>query len=151
MIKPSNIVSALTALLRKIDDLVEAMGGDESRIVAYDDIYPQNVNLPHAIHEMPSPSILVVYQDWGVGADENGQPINHRLTIYIRPAADSSYSDLTSMFINGIPADQPLQLINITVLDDLDPMQIEGRCSRQLDEEGVEYWELNITFNEKWG
>lgn len=151
MIKPTDIADALVALLRAIPDLVDEMGGDEQRISAYPDVYPYNVDLQKAVHDMPSPSILIAYRDWGEGSMGKGQPINHLLTIFLRPGAESSYSDLTTLLINGIPAGQPLAMINAEVHADLDPMRIEGRCGRQQDAEGVEYWELNISLNEKWG
>jgi hypothetical protein len=151
VINPAEIVDALVVLLRGIPELVDSVGGDEEKIFAYVDQYPQNVNLPRAIHVMPSPAVMVAYQDWGEGSFGAGQPINHRLTIYVRPAVESSYSDMTAILVNGIPSGQPLSLINATIKDGLDPMKIEGRCGRQLDAEGVEFWELNISFNEKWG
>lgn len=147
MVNPSEIVSSLVSLLKTIPDLVELLGNNSERIYAYLDIYPQNVNLQKAVHDMESPSVMVAYQDWGI----EGGPIIHHLTIYMRPGTDTSYSDMTLLFVDGVPAGSPVALINASIHDDLDLMRIEGRCARQLDSEGVEFWQLDISLNEKWG
>ncbi len=77
--------------------------------------------------------------------------MGHRLTIYVKPATDSSYSDLTALLVNGIPAGQPLPLIRAKIHGDLLPMRVEGECGREVDADGVEYWTLNVSFIEKWG
>ena len=62
MIDTSVLVDNLVATLRDIPDLVEEMGGDPERIYAYHDQYPKKVSLTHAIHQMPAPSIMAVWQ-----------------------------------------------------------------------------------------
>ncbi len=151
MVKPSDIVAALVALLRSIPDLVAEMGGDEERIYGYLDVYPVNVNRRNAIHNMPTPSVMVVYGDWGEDEFGAGQPFSHSVTVYVRPPDGGCYSDLTRLLVYGVPSGQPLPMVNITVLDDLQPMKIEGRCGPDLDAEGVEFCALNVRFLEKWG
>lgn len=151
MILPTVVRDALVTALRSIPGLVSQLNADAENIRAYEDVYPQNTNLAAAVHDMVPPSILVAYQTWGETEFGGGMPIRHRLSIYVRPAVDSSYSDLTALFVNGIPAGQPLPMITATIHADLDPMRLDGDCVRELDAEGVEYWILNVSFNEKWG
>ncbi len=151
MIAPMAVRDALVTALRGLPELVLQMQGEAERIRGYEDIYPQNTNLPVAIQGMVPPSILVAYQAWGPAESGGGQPMGHRLTIYVKPATGSSYSDLTALLVNGIPAGQPLPLITATIHSDLDPMRVEGECGREVDADGVEYWTLNVSFIEKWG
>jgi hypothetical protein len=62
MIDPSEIITNLVAMLRDVPDLVVEVGGDFERIYAYHDQYPKNASLVHAIHQMPAPSIMAVWQ-----------------------------------------------------------------------------------------
>ena len=68
MIDTSVLVDNLVATLRDIPDLVEEMGGDPERIYAYHDQYPKKVSLTHAIHQMPAPSIMAVWQGTAPGS-----------------------------------------------------------------------------------
>jgi hypothetical protein len=61
MIDTTLLVDALVDMLRDIPELVAALGAPD-RIRAYHDRFPDLVSLPHAIHQMPTPSILVVWQ-----------------------------------------------------------------------------------------
>lgn len=151
MIVPSALVAALVAKLRLVPELVTGMGGDATRIYGYLDVYPQNTNRMKAVHSMPSPAVMVCYDDWGEGSMGPGAPINHSLSIYVRPADGAAYADLTTYLVAGVPAGQTLAMCNVTILDDLDLMRIEGRCGPSLDEEGIEFCSLKISFNEKWG
>ena len=65
MIDTSDLVDNLVAVLRDIPELVEEMGGDPERIFAYHDQYPKRSSLAHAIHQMPAPSIMAVWQGTG--------------------------------------------------------------------------------------
>ena len=62
MVDPSVLVDNLVAMLRDIQDLVLEMDGDPDRIYAYHDQYPKQSSLTHAIHQMPAPSIMAVWQ-----------------------------------------------------------------------------------------
>jgi hypothetical protein len=151
MMLPANVVDALVAKLQVIPDLVAELGGDPGAISAYVDVYPSATNLPKAVTGMRSSSILVVYDSWGTGSEGGFHPINHRVEIYMRPRDGGSYSTLSTHLVNGIPAGQPLPMINLMIDSGLLPMAIEGRCTRELDSEQVEYWLLPISFNETWG
>jgi hypothetical protein len=151
MVDPEDLVDELVALLRAVPALVTAMGEDATRIYGYDDEYPQTTNLPRAIHKMASPSVMVVYAGFGIGSMGRGQPINHAVTICVRPGPDASIFDIGKLLVDGTPTGQAVAMIYLTVDTALDPMEVEGRYNRQVDAEGVEYWELNISFNEKWG
>jgi hypothetical protein len=152
MVKPSDVVDALVAMLQAIPDLVDALNGDSSLIYAYLDTYPQNVDREKAVHDMESPSVMVVYEDFGIGSEGQAATTNHRLTIYARPAADVSGSDLAYLIVSGVPTGEPTNLItSAEIHSDLLPMRMDGRFGPQRDVEGVEYWSASISFNEKWG
>jgi hypothetical protein len=148
---PADVVDALVAKLQAVPDLVTELGGDPGSISAYVDVYPSATNLPKAVTTMPSSSILVVYDSWGIGSEGGYHPMNHRVEIYMRPRDGGSYSKLSTLLVNGIPTGQPLPMINLQIDPGLLPMAIEGRCTRELDSEGVEYWLLPISYNETWG
>jgi hypothetical protein len=151
MIEACEIVNSLIDLLRDIPELVDEVSGDENRIYAYDDRYPQNENLRKAIHSMKSPSIMVAYRSFGPGSMDEGQPINHKIEICARPGMNRSCHEIGRLLVDGVPKNQPLPMFTITVLDDLDPMVLETDWEPQEDAEGMEFWMLTISFNEKWG
>src|SRR5579885_2439381 len=62
MINPAELVDNLVALLRSIPDLVAEMDGDPKRIYAYHDQYPKQASLAQAIHTMPAPAVMAVWQ-----------------------------------------------------------------------------------------
>jgi hypothetical protein len=151
VIDPEDLVAELVALLQAIPELVTAMGEDATRIYGHADQYPQNVNLARAVHGALSPSVMVAYRGFGPGSMGAGQPIKHAITLYVRPGINGSCSAIGKLLIDGVPAGQPLPMVSATVDDDLDPMFLEGNYESQEDAEGVEYWQLNISFNQKWG
>lgn len=148
MQKPSDVVAALVTKLRSIPELVAELSGEDSRIYAYEDVYPTSGTLIEAIYAAPSPSVMVAYSGWAL---QGTGPIQHAVSVYVRPAPDGSYIDLTRLMVYGVPAGQPLPMINCEINDNLDPMELSGGCTRQTDEAGFEYWLLTATFNEKWG
>ena len=84
MIDPSEIVNNLVAMLRDIPDLVTEVGGDATRIYAYHDSYPKNVSLAHAIHQMPAPSIMAVWQGTQPGSFGGVDVWKHQVTLFLR-------------------------------------------------------------------
>ena len=81
MIDPSVLVDNLVAMLRDIQDLVLEMDGDPERIYAYHDQYPKQSSLTHAIHQMPAPSIMAVWQGTGPGSFGGMDVWKHQVTL----------------------------------------------------------------------
>lgn len=147
MIKPSDITSNIVSLLRAIPELVEAMEGDEERIFVYDDTYPVGINRIDAIRTAPSPSVMVMYRSTGEAVA--GGVWTHRVSLYLRPQNNGSYSDLAYLIFAGIPTGQSLAFPNCEIHKDLLEIRIEGEATPIVDDEGVEYMELNLRFEER--
>jgi hypothetical protein len=147
VIKPSDITSEIVTLLRAIPALVEAMGDDDERIYVYDDTYPVNVNRSDAIRNAPSPSVMVMYRSTGEAVA--GGMWTHRVSLYLRPKDGGSYSDLAYLIFSGVPTGHGYAFPNCEVHQDLADMRIEGEATPTVDDEGVEYMEVNLRFEEK--
>ena len=139
-------MEALANALKGTAALVAAMGGDRGRIVVYDDTYPIGVNFQRALHELPSPGILLRYR--GLRESEPGFRFSHAVALYARPQAGDAYSGLIYLVMTGTPIGQPLELMNMSLLSGLNPMRLEGDFAPVVDDEGVEYLEVNLRFEE---
>src|ERR1039457_1309398 len=84
MIDPSELITNLIGTLRDIPDLVVEMGGDAERIYPYHDSYPKNVSLVHAIHAMPAPGLMVVWQGTQPGSFGGVDVWKHQITLFLR-------------------------------------------------------------------
>jgi hypothetical protein len=80
----NSLVDSLIAVLRDIPELVEEMAGDTERISVYHDQYPKWSNLAIAIHTMPAPGIMAVWQGTSPGSFGNVDVWKHQVTLYLR-------------------------------------------------------------------
>ena len=154
MIDPSEIVTNLVDALRDIEVLVKEMGDDENRIYAYLDSYPQQVSLVHAIHQMPVPGILVAWQGSAPGSFGGMDVWKHRITLFLRATGTSdsdqstAYYTLFRLITKGVPASgDGTAMYNHTVHESCYPMDLP-QIQRQTDAEGLDYFEVPITFTE---
>ena len=153
MIDPSEIVTNLVAMLRDVPDLVAEMGGDFERIYAYHDQYPKNVSLVHAIHQMPAPSIMAVWQGTQPGSFGGVDVWKHQVTLFLRAketfAGDppTAYYRLFRLITKGIPTSAGVEMINATVHTSCYPMDLP-LIQRQTDAEGLDYFEVPLSFTE---
>ena len=152
MIDASEIVDNLVAALQDIEDLVAAMGDDPERIYAYHDQYPKKVSLAHAIHQMPAPSIMAVWQGSGPGSFGGMDVWKHQVTLYLRAGEKSDgdatpYYKLFRLITKGTPAKTGTQMINAAIHASCYPMDLPS-IQRQTDAEGLDYFEVPITFTE---
>jgi len=153
MINPAELVDNLVALLRAIPDLVAEMDGDPERIYAYHDQYPKKASVAHAIHAMPAPSIMAVWQGTAPGTFGSVDVWKHQVTLYLRSReADESdppaaYYRLFRLISKGIPACADVPMLNATVHPSCYPMDLPS-IQRQTDAEGLDYFEVPITFTE---
>ncbi len=153
MIDTSVLVDNLVAALRDIAPLVHEMGGDPDRIYAYHDQYPKKGSLAHALHQMPTPSIMAVWQGTGPGSFGGFDVWKHQVTLYIRARETfdgdppTPYYRIFRLITKGVPAASGQQMLNTTIHPSCHPMDLPS-IQRQTDAEGLDYFEVPITFTE---
>ena len=153
MINPAELVDNLVALLRSIPDLVAEMDGDPKRIYAYHDQYPKKASLAQAIHTMPAPAVMAVWQGTAPGTFGSADVWRHQITLYLR-ARETDESDppaayyrLFRLITKGVPEGTEVAMLNATVHPSCYPMDLP-LIQRQTDAEGLDYFEVPITFTE---
>ncbi len=153
MIDTAVLVDNLVAALRGIPGLLDEMGGDPERIFAYHDSYPKKVSLAHAIHTMPAPAIMAVWQGTAPGAFGGFDVWKHSVTLYLRTRESfdgeprSPYNTMHRLIVKGVPAQFGQQMLNVQVHPSCHPMDLPS-IQRQTDAEGLDYFEVPITFTE---
>ena len=153
MIDSSEIVDNLVAMLRDIPALVDEMGGDPDRIFAYHDQYPKNISLVHAIHSMPSPSIMAVWQGTAPGSFGGVDVWKHQITLFLRARETfdgetaGTYYRLFRLIVKGIPDSTGQEMLNATVHPACNAMDLP-QISRQTDAEALDYFEVPLSFTE---
>jgi hypothetical protein len=153
MINPAELVDNLVALLRAIPDLVAEMDGDPERIYAYHDQYPKKASLAQAIHNMPAPAVMAVWQGTAPRTFGSVDVWKHQVTLYLR-ARETDESDppaayyrLFRLITKGVPAGSEVPMLNAIVHPSCYPMDLP-LIQRQTDAEGLDYFEVPITFTE---
>ena len=153
MIDPSLLVDSLVTMLRDIQDLVLEMDGDPERIFAYHDQYPKRSSLAHAIHQMPAPSIMLAWQGTAPGLFGGVDVWKHQVTLYLRARETfdgdppTAYYRLFRLITKGVPASADVAMLNATIHHSCYPMDLP-MIQRQTDAEGLDYFEVPITFTE---
>lgn len=151
MIDPSEIITSLVAMLSDIPDLVVEMGGDADRIYPYHDSYPKNVSLVHAIHSMPAPGLMVVWQGTQPGSFGGVDVWKHQITLFLRAKEETTvgtaYYKLFRLITKGIPNAAGVEMLNATVHTSCYPMDLPA-IQRQTDAEGLDYFEIPLSFTE---
>jgi hypothetical protein len=150
MINPSELITNLVGALRDIPDLVVEMGSDAERIYPYHDSYPKKVSLVHAIHSMPAPALMVVWQGTQPGSFGGVDVWKHQVTMFLRARetfdgdARTAYYRLFRLITKGIPTAAGVEMLNVTVHPSCYPMDLP----RQTDAEGLDYFEVPLSFTE---
>ena len=153
MINPAEITNSLVALLRDIPELVEELGGDAERIFPYHDSYPQKVSLALAIYQAPSPSVMVAWQGGGLGSFGGFEAYKHRFSIFLRAGENfaddppTAYYRLLRLIMKGKPTNGSQPMSNATVHPSCHPMEVAD-WNRQTDSEGIDYFEMSVSFTE---
>ena len=151
MIDPSEIVTNLVAMLQDIPALVAELGGDPARIYPYHDSFPKNISLAHAIHNMPAPSIMAVWQGTAPGSFGTMDIWKHQITLFLRAkneaAPGAAYYRLFRLIVKGVPAATGQEMLNATVHPSCNAMDLP-QISRQTDAEALDYFEVPISFTE---
>lgn len=153
MIDTSVLVDNFVAMLRDIPDLVDEMGGDPERIFAYHDQYPKKASLAQAIHQMPAPSIMAAWQGTAPGGFGGVDVWKHQVTLYLRTRETyegdppTAYYLLFRLITKGVPSAAGVPMLNAMVHPSCYPMDLP-LIQRQTDAEGLDYFEVPITFTE---
>jgi hypothetical protein len=153
VINPAELVDNLVALLRDIPELVAEMGGDEQQIFAYHDQYPKRSSLAAAIHDMPAPGIMAVWQGTQPASFGGVDVWRHQVTLYLRARETfdgdppTAYYRLFRLITKGVPASVGVQMMNATVHPSCHPMDLP-LIQRQTDAESLDYFEVPVSFME---
>jgi len=153
MLQPSTITAAIVTALRGIPALVVAMGGDATRITAYDDAIPGNTNLREAILAMKSPSVLVVWQGTMPGRRGIAEVWAHEFMLVLR-AGDiaAGYAALVKTILSGTVTASGLRFLYHQVHASCYPMDFRGaeRETLVLDMNGstLDYWTVRFSITE---
>ena len=129
------------------------MGGDPERIYAYHDSVPEEVSLAHAIHQMPAPSIMAVWQGTAPGTFGGMDVWKHQVTLFLRARETfdgdppTAYYRLFRLITKGVPTAAGVPMLNATVHPSCYPMDLPS-IQRQTDAEGLDYFEVPISFTE---
>jgi len=154
MIDSAEIVNALVTLLRAIPDLVEAMGGDATKIYAYQDRYPQSISLETAKYQMPAPGIMVAWNGTAPGSFGGFEVWKHEISLCVRAGDDSGdltpsgYYRIFRLITKGVPTGHTEAMQYIEVHASCDPMDTPS-MRRQTDGAGVDYFEISMMFTER--
>jgi hypothetical protein len=153
MIDTSVLVDNLVATLRDIPQLVSEVGGDPDRIFGYHDQYPKKISLAHALHSMPAPAIMAVWQGTTPGTFGGFDVWKHQVSLFLRARETvdgdppTPYCRMFRLITKGVPAQSGQAMLNTTVHPNCYPMDLP-LIQRQTDAEGLDYFEVPITFTE---
>jgi hypothetical protein len=102
---------------------------------------------------MPLPGIMVAWQGTQPGSFSAMDVWKHQITLYLRSRemvegdAPTSYYRLFRTLVKGIPAGTTTAMLDTVVHSSCYPMDIP-MIQRQTDAEGLDYFEVPITFTE---
>ena len=153
MINPAELVDNLVAMLRAIPDLVVEMDGDAERIYAYHDHYPKRSSLAQAIHNMPAPAVMAVWQGTAPGTFGSVDIWKHQVTLYLRARETfdgdppTAYYTLFRLITKGVPASTGVPMMISTIHPSCYPMDVPS-IQRATDAEGLDYFEAQMAFTE---
>ncbi len=150
MVDSNDIIDALILLLQDIPELVTALGGDETRIFAYKDAYPESISLRDSIYIQPTPSVMIAFD--GRRRDKNGEwpTIRHDLLAVVRPSSVGDYASIAALITEGVPASGGgLKICDLTVVSDCLPFGVDlPELQRESDQNGIDYYTLLLSFRE---
>ena len=154
MINPAELVDNLVAQLQGVAELVAAINNDTERIYAYHDLYPSKSSLALAIHEMPAPSIMVVWQGTGPALNSGMEVWRHQLAVYLRAGqnfagvsyTEQPYYTMFKYIAKGLSS-SGLPMNVSTIHESCLPMDTPS-IQRVAGLEGLDYFEVSMAFTE---
>lgn len=153
MIRVKSLVNAIVDNLRSIPELVACLQGNEEAIFAYHDIYPAKSSVALAVVELQPGQVMVAWNGTTQAAAAMGF-WQHNVKIFIRAAEEveglnpDGYYELFRLIFDGVPEGQTLTMRQLEQIPECDPMENET-IVRSTDGEGVDYFEVNLSFTEK--
>jgi hypothetical protein len=112
------------------------------------------VSLAHAIHTMPAPSVMAAWQGTAPGSFGGFDVWKHSITLYVRARETfdgdppTPYYRIFRLVTKGVPTHGDGQpLLNLQIHPSCHPMDLP-LIQRQTDAEGLDYFEVPITFTE---
>lgn len=145
MIDGDDLTDAMVTALRLVPALITIMDDEEDeRIYAYDDTYPIKVSLPLAVHQMPSPGIMVSYEGAMPGTFGNAEVWKHQLLLHLRAGAATSGNPYSALFA------AIMSLQYATIHASCYPME-SFSLERRSDAEAIDYFVVPITLSEIGG
>jgi hypothetical protein len=149
LVNSNDIIDALILLLQDIPDLVTAVGGDETRIFAYKDVFPGSISLRDAIYKQPTPSVMVAFQGRKSGGGNHRiSTIRHNLLVIVRPSSVADYAEIVALILEGTPTSTGLPIGNVNIADCLPFGGDDWDFQRESDENGIDYYTLLLNFEE---
>ncbi len=155
MINPGTLVDTIVEKLRAISELVTEMGSDATRIQPYHYRYPKESSVARALHDVGSPSILVVYRGTDPGRLGGGDVWKHRFSLFIRSGevadadpATAGYYRLLELITTGVPSSGDGQRMLYTVIHpSCYPIDLP-RMVAASDIEGIDFFEVQFSLTE---
>lgn len=145
-----DLITAIVTKLKAITGVITEMGGDNSRIFAYEDEFPTSLNLQKAIYEMPDPAIMVIWNGTGpTGA--RYEVWAHRFSLALKAA--NKFSALCAAISNGVPTGgDGLNFRRTTIHSDCDPigaMNFDRRFLVVTETSTLDYFEASFSLMER--
>ena len=163
MINPKTILAEWVTALQSLPNLVEALGGDGTRIQFYTENttvfgQPTQNNIRLAILSMPPGSIMIAWQGSGPGRLGNMLVFVHDFSLYLRApeVAGVGYEDLFNWIVNDIPTGGTLRMLHTQIDPNCEPMDFYLPSARRntivisADGATFEYFEVPVRLIESY-
>lgn len=151
MINGSDLRDFYITQWRAIPDLVDAVGGDDSRIRSALGVAKTAKSLQREVLEMPDGSIWVAYQGFSRGNGRTGEITQHEIAAFIRAATadDDAHIQFGALMIDGIPDGQELPVRYLEFSGDTDMMNMPKFERVSTSELTFDIWKLSFTVSER--
>jgi len=163
MINPKTLLGEWVTALQALPNLVEALGGDGTRIQFYTENttvfgQPTQNNIRLAILSMPPGSIMIAWQGTAPGRLGNMLMFVHDFSLYLRAPenADVGYEDLFNWLVNDTPAGGTLRMLHTQIDANCEPMDFYLPSARRntvvisADGATFEYFEVPVRLIESY-
>jgi hypothetical protein len=163
MIDYKAAVSAIVTAYKGIPALVTAMTDSSAsiNIFGYQDSYPAASNIAQALHDLPSPGILVSHNGFDPGNFGRNETYKQIFVVWVRPPIESGtsvgLSQILQLMFKGVPINQPGYpgiAYSIREYDGLVPgcysMDPPKSAWRTDSSNGLDYYEITLKFPQ-WG
>lgn len=156
MLNPGELVEAIVVKLRSIEELVnEELEGNASLIRPYHYRFPREASVQRAIHDMPNPTLLVVWQGHDPIGSREAEGWQHQFTIFIRcrqltedDLITAGYYRINELLTNGLPTlGDGLRMLYTEIHPNCYSMDLP-RNHPGVDVEGGDYFRFDFSLTE---